>query len=556
MRLTLLTTATTATTVATVVAAALSVAGPAAAGTSPDRAPLVRAAAGRAVPGSYIVVMKDGVSASARTRASARVSADGGTVGRRFDHALHGFTARLDAAGLAALRTDPRVAYVEQDQRISVDTTQASATWGLDRIDQAGLPLSGTYTYDQTGAGVTAFIVDTGIRATHTELSGRVGAGFTAVADGHGTDDCNGHGTHVSGTVGGTTYGVAKAVTLVPVRVLGCDGSGTTSGVISGVDWVTAHHSGPSVANMSLGGGASTALDSAVATAVSSGVVFAVAAGNDNVDACGGSPARVPSALTVGSTTSTDARSSFSNTGACLDLFAPGSGITSSWNTSDTATNTISGTSMATPHVTGAAALYLQGHPSATPAAVSAAIVGAAVTGKVTGAGTGSPNRLLQTVVTSTPPSGNLLRNPGFESGNTAWTATAGVITSSTRRPARTGTWKAWLDGNGTTATESVAQAVTIPAATSATFSFYLRVDTAETTASAAFDRLKVQVVSSGTTTTLATYSNLNKGTAFVKRSFDLSAYTGKAVTVKLVGTEDASLQTSFVVDDTALVTG
>src|SRR5262249_51466616 len=237
--------------------------------------------------------------------------------------------------------------------------TQSNATWGIDRIDQRNLPLSGTYTYNFTGAGVHAYIIDTGIRATHQNFGGRVSSqGFTAINDGNGTNDCNGHGTHVSGTVGSSTYGVAKGVTLHAVRVLSCSGSGSTSGVIAGVDWVTQNRILPAVANMSLGGGVSTALDTAVNNSINSGVTYAIAAGDTNP--CTLSPARVAAALTVGATTMTDARSSFSNFGTCVDLFAPGSSITSTWNTSDTATNTISGTSMATPHVTGVAALYLQ----------------------------------------------------------------------------------------------------------------------------------------------------------------------------------------------------
>ena len=236
-------------------------------------------------------------------------------------------------------------------------------------------PLSNSYTYNQTGQGVHAYIIDTGIRATHQEFGGRVTNGADFIGDGNGTNDCNGHGTHVAGTTGGTTYGVAKSVTIHAVRVLGCTGSGSTSGVIAGVDWVTANHASPAVANMSLGGGASTALDNAVTSSVNSGVSYAVAAGNSNANACNSSPARAAAAITVGATTSSDARSSFSNFGTCLDIFAPGSSITSAWSTSNTATNTISGTSMASPHVAGAIALYLQTNPGASGAAVTSALV-------------------------------------------------------------------------------------------------------------------------------------------------------------------------------------
>ena len=361
-----------------------------------EDAPLmaVSAAAGTPIPGEYIVVMKP--SAAMRTTSAAQaVGVAAGRVRRTYRAALDGFTASLSEGEAAALARHPNVALVERDQVMTISTTQSGATWGLDRIDQRNLPLSTTYSYTSTGAGVRAYIIDTGIHASHTQFTGRVGTGTDKVDNDNNPADCNGHGTHVAGTVGGTTYGVAKGVTLIGVRVLNCSGSGTTSGVIAGVDWVTANHVKPAVANMSLGGGASTALDNAVANSIAAGVTYAIAAGNSNARACNASPARVPSAITVGATTSTDARASYSNWGSCLDLFAPGSSITSAWYTSNTATNTISGTSMATPHVAGVVALYLQGNPSATPATVRNALVANATSGKVTNPRSGSPNLLL-----------------------------------------------------------------------------------------------------------------------------------------------------------------
>lgn len=364
----------------------------------------VSAKAERTIPGEYIVVFKDDVS-DVSDAATRKINKHGGTKRFTYSRALKGFAAKLSDQAVEALRSDADVAYVEQDQVMSLSVVQTGATWGLDRVDQRDLPLSTTYEYNADGTGVKVYIIDTGIRFDHAEFSGRASSGFDAV-DGGAADDCHGHGTHVAGTVGGTTYGVAKNVTLVAVRVLNCSGSGTTSGVIAGIDWVTADHSAgqPAAANMSLGGGASTALDDAVINSINDGVTYGVAAGNSNANACTASPARAEPALTVGSTTTTDARSSFSNFGTCVDIFAPGSAITSAWHTSATATNTISGTSMATPHLVGAAALYLHANPAATPAEVEVALESNATAGKVTNPGTGSPNLLLYTAFISAGP--------------------------------------------------------------------------------------------------------------------------------------------------------
>ncbi|MEX2499737.1 MAG: S8 family serine peptidase [Wenzhouxiangellaceae bacterium] len=323
----------------------------------------------------------------------------GGEVLHRYEHAIQGFSLRVPEQAVKGLLNNPRVKYIEANQTVSINqSVQSPATWGLDRVDQRQLPLDNTYQFNFDGSGVDVYILDTGIRSDHVDFGGRVVPAFTAINDGNGTNDCNGHGTHVAGTAGGSTYGVAKNVTLHAVRVLDCNGSGSLAGVIDGIDFVTANHSGLSVANMSLGGGASTSLDDAVNNSVASGVFYAVAAGNSSTDACTQSPARAELAYSVGATTSSDARASFSNTGSCVDIFAPGQGITSAWHTSSTATNTISGTSMASPHVAGAAALYLEENPSFTPSDIGGLLSSNATSGVLSGIGSGSPNLLLFTL--------------------------------------------------------------------------------------------------------------------------------------------------------------
>jgi subtilisin family serine protease len=331
------------------------------------------------------------------TAGIAAVNASGGKVFHTYSHALNGVAVSLPNNAIKGLRNRPEIAAIELDTRVSISVDQTPVTWGLDRIDQASLPLNSTYSYNSTGSGVTAYVIDTGILTTHNEFVGRTASGYSAIKDRRGTTDCNGHGTHVAGTVGGTTYGVAKGVRLVPVRVLDCRGSGTNSGVIAGVDWVIKNHASgvPAVANMSLGGGVSSALDTAVTNLVNDGVVLAAAAGNSNADACTSSPARAAAAITVGATSSNDARASFSNFGTCLDIFAPGVSITSAWYTSKIATNTISGTSMAAPHVAGVAALILSANPTMSVQGVVDTLIASSTPDKVTNAVTGSPNRLL-----------------------------------------------------------------------------------------------------------------------------------------------------------------
>lgn len=371
----------------------------------------------RTVPGQYVVVFKPSVADSAQETARLMRGVQGRVL-HVYSHALKGFAATLPDAAVQALRLNPNVESVDPDQTISLNTTQTTgATWGQDRIDQRTL-LSGssyTYNYNFTGLGVTAYIIDTGILSTHQEFGGRVSGGQNFVPDSTGyvnpadTQDCHGHGTHVAGTVAGATYGVAKSAALVPVRVLGCTGSGSTSGVIAGVDWVAANASKPAVANMSLGGGYYSPLNSALAGAVAKGVTVVVAAGNSNADACNSSPSSEPSAITVGASTVSDVRASYSNYGSCVDLFAPGSGVVSAGITSNTATATMSGTSMASPHVAGVAALVLQSNAASNkptdPGTVTSLIKYAATTNALsaTSLGTGSPNLLLYSLADTVP---------------------------------------------------------------------------------------------------------------------------------------------------------
>lgn len=346
-----------------------------------------------AVDGSFVVILDT----SANKEDLAKKY--GGKLERSYGSSVNGFSASgLTEKEAKRLAADPAVGTVAQNKRFTINETQPNPpSWGLDRIDQSETAGDKKYTYpDNGGEGVTAYVIDTGVRISHKDFAGRAAHGFDAVDKDDTADDGNGHGTHVAGTIAGTAHGVAKKAKIVAVRVLDDNGSGTTEQVVAGIDWVTEHHSGPSVANMSLGGSADQALDAAVKRAIASGITFAVAAGNESRDAAQGSPARVPEAVTVASSTDGDQQSDFSNFGPVVDLYAPGSQITSAWNDSDTGTKTISGTSMATPHVAGAAALHLGSHPSATPAETATALTGKATAGAIKNPTTGTPNKLLK----------------------------------------------------------------------------------------------------------------------------------------------------------------
>ena len=345
--------------------------------------------------GTYIIVLKSANDIDGKEKQIAQM---GGRTEKRFTHAINGLSVKIKNKDADQLRTEPNVLSVELDQPMfALDTQTPTPSWGLDRTDQRALPLSNSFTASAYGAGVDVYVVDTGVSTTHTDFSGRLRSGFSAINDGRGSNDCNGHGTHVAGTAAGTTYGVAKAASIIPVRVLDCAGSGSNTGVIAGLDWIIANHSAgvAAVANMSLGGGASLALDTAVQNAINDGVVMAVAAGNSNANACNYSPARAANAITVGATDRTDVRASYSNFGSCLDIFAPGTSITSAWINSSTAINTISGTSMASPHVAGVAAALLSANPTLSPADISSMLRSSATPNVVSTAGTGSPNYLL-----------------------------------------------------------------------------------------------------------------------------------------------------------------
>ncbi|WP_433057885.1 S8 family serine peptidase [Dactylosporangium sp. CS-033363] len=511
-----------------------------------------------AVAGRYIVTLRD-TGESDTGKRDTLIQQYGGQVRHTF---AGGYSTAMSASQARRLAADPGVAAVEAVQRITVQDVQSSPpNWGDDRIDQASLPLNQRYEYPASaGQGVTVYVLDTGLNASHVDFSGRVRQGIDIVDGDSNPADCHGHGTHVAGTAVGSSYGVAKKANLVSVRVLNCQGTGTNDDLIAGIDWVRTNAQKPAVANYSIGCGSrcsSQAMDSAVQRLIDSGVQFVQAAGNNGDDACYYSPQGVAAALTVGNSTSADARNSSSNYGSCLDLFAPGTSIVSASYSSNTGSATMTGTSMASPHVTGAAALYLGANPSATPAQVRSALVSNGSTGKISGAGSGSPNVLLNvgflnggTTPPPDPEPGQPVANPGFENGTSPWTATANVIGTWSQYPARTGTRNAWLNGGGKVQTDTLAQQVAIPAGSSATLHFWVRITTAEYE-NTVYDRLTLTADG----TTVGSWSNLDKTSGYVEKTVNLNAYAGRSVALKFTGVEDWSLQTSFVIDDVTITT-
>jgi hypothetical protein len=523
----------------------------------------------RRIAGRYIAVLEPGTDVEALARQVH--GSHGAKVRHKYQRGLKGLSLELSEADALVLARDPRVQFVEEDAVVS-----ASSPWGLDRIDQRSLPLDGTFVSGGSGAGVTVYIVDTGIAAGHAEFDGRVGAGFSSVVGDPGTADCNGHGTHVAGVVGGSTYGVAKSATLVPVRVLDCGGAGTVSTVLAGLDWILdrqATSPGPAVANMSLGGTQSSAVDLEVERLVLAGVTTVVAAGNDNTDACNTSPARVPAALTVGASDETDARASFSNYGNCVDLFAPGSNILSAWYDSTDEAALASGTSSAAPFVAGVAALWLEAYPSASPAAVSQTILSQATSDALSDGGAGSPNRLLYSLVGLLDESTNalqLLGDPGFEYGSTFWTSEICTVIKPTGCIGRlydevgdlTGLSYSSRHGSGHVSIGGPARSflttsetIAVPSSISrAELSVYLWVVTKNKKKTAA-DVLTVEIRDSAgvLVETLGTFSNLDAGPTYAQRRFDISRYRGKTIRISFAGVQSQGPPTYFLLDDIAL---
>lgn len=519
------------------------------------------------ISGQYVIVLNS--TANVAAVVSSAKNFIGARVRHTYERGIKGFAMEMSDADAQQLSRDPRVQFVEEDSIVS----SFSTTWGLDRIDQRLLPLNGSYVYSGTGAGVTVYVVDTGIFAGNDDFGGRVAAGFSAFDSG-GTADCNGHGTHVAGVVGGSNYGVAKSVTLVPVRVLDCNGSGSVSTLLGGLDWVLLDHqqSGrPAVVNMSLGGPPSSALDNEVNLLLAGGITTVVAAGNGNADACSVSPARVPGALTVGATTVGDQRANFSNYGSCVDLFAPGVNILSDWYTSSTATAVATGTSAAAPFVAGTAALSLEKYPTASPSAISQTVVSQATLDVLGGVGDGSPNRLLfsllDTLDDSAPGDSQLLADPGFDYGTIFWSTGLCDPSNPTGCPpgdiesvdtvglaSRSKHTHASLGGRATSS-HITSEAITIPATVrSAELSFYLWIVSKSNRPSAdAVLKIEIRDRAGVLLETLGTFSNLDDCPTYIQRRFDVTRYRGATIRISFGSTEANGAITWFLLDDVAL---
>jgi subtilisin family serine protease len=533
----------------------------------------------RRIPGRFIVALE--ANADTATVAGKVRNLKSAKVHKTYGRGFKGFSLELSEEDAQALAKDVSVAFVEEDSTILA----AATPWGLDRIDQRTLPLNATYVSNGSGAGVAVYIVDTGIAAGNAEFGGRVAAGFNAFSDSVGSADCNGHGTHVAGVAGGATYGVAKSATLVPVRVLDCNGAGSISTLLAGIDWILDEHAlspRPSVVNMSLSGAPSSALDGAVNRVIAAGLTTVVAAGNNNDNACSSSPARVSGALTVGASTEADQRTGFSNYGPCVDLFAPGSNIISAWYSSPTATAVSSGTSASAPFVAGVAALYLERFPTASVSSVAQTVLSQA-TADVLGAaalGSGSPNRLLYsrvgTLDDSVQADSQLLADPGFEYGTTFWTSDICTVVNPSGCPAllddvlgignglwdfvfqsaasRSGSRRAVI-GGAPKSFHLNSELVTIPSSVrKAEFSVYIWILT-ENKKKSAEDVLTVEIRNSAGVLlqTLATYSNLDDSATYVQRKFDLSRFRGMSIRVSFTGVQSKKASTWFLLDDAAL---